>query len=438
MKPVLCWLMLCGITVTAVEPTTWRFDLGSGKATPGWQKVGPQTGFTAARGYGFEPGAEVSAVDRGGSDPLGGDFCTAATPFSFSVAVPEGNYLVKVTLGDLTRATLTTIKSESRQVQALHVATEPGRIRQQTLAINVRTPRLPDQREVAINARERRARRWDGKLTLEFADAYPCVGAIEIVAAPTLPTIYLAGDSTMTDQQDEPYCGWGQLLPLFVGTHAAVANHAESGRAARSFIGERRLDKIRSTMRRGDWLLIQFGHNDQKEKGPGIGAFTSFTRDVRTILAAAAAAGVTPVLVTPMQRRTFGPDGTIQATHGDYPEALRRIAAEDHLALIDLQATSKILYEAMGEGPSKAAFVHFPANTFPGQMQALKDNTHFTSYGAYEIARCVVAGIAASDLPLRQLLVADLLPFSPTRPDPLAAVAIPPSPVAVPEKPEGN
>ena len=113
-------------------------------------------------------------------------------------------------------------------------------------------------------------------------------------------------------------------------------------------------------------------------------------------------------------------------------------AAEDHLALIDLQATSKILYEAMGEGPSKAAFVHFPANTFPGQMQALKDNTHFTSYGAYEIARCVVAGIAASDLPLRQLLVADLLPFSPTRPDQLAAVAIPPSPVAVPEKPEGN
>jgi lysophospholipase L1-like esterase len=250
--------------------------------------------------------------------------------------------------------------------------------------------------------------------------------------------VFIAGDSTVTDQMNEPWAGWGQMLPRFFKPSVAVANHAESGRALRSFRSEKRLDKILEQIKPGDFLFIQFGHNDMKEKGEGVGPFTSYKADMKQYVAEARKRGATPVIVTSMHRRRFGSDGKIENTFGDYIEAARQAAAEDKVALIDLNAMSKTLYEAWGTHQSKKAFVHYAAGTFPGQDKPLRDDTHFNAYGAYEIARCVVEGIRTSDLPLKQMLAADVTPFDPKHPDPIEGWGLPAGPLRASAVPEGR
>jgi lysophospholipase L1-like esterase len=279
---------------------------------------------------------------------------------------------------------------------------------------------------------------WDDKLTLEFSNRRPCVCALEIARVDDAITVYIAGDSTVTDQPREPWAAWGQILPRFFKPGVAVANHAESGEALRSFLGEKRLDKILSTIKPGDYLFIQFGHNDQKERGPNVGAFTSYKDSLKHYIKEAKERGAIPVLVTSMHRRTFAEDGTIKDSLGDYPEAVRQAAREDDVPLIDLNAMSKTFYEALGPEASKKAFVHYPAGTLPGQEQALKDDTHFNAYGGYELARCIVEGIKADELGLARFLVDDVPPFDPSHPDPVATWSLPPSPPGAPVVPEGR
>src|SRR5204862_3580199 len=128
---------------------------------------------------------------------------------------------------------------------------------------------------------------WDEKLTLEFNNARPAVCAIEIARTDDVPTIYLLGDSTVCDQPLEPYNSWGQMLPRFFKPGVAIANHAESGESLKSFTGAHRLDKILSTIKPGDYLFIQFGHNDQKDKTPGAGAFTTYKDALKHYIAEA-------------------------------------------------------------------------------------------------------------------------------------------------------
>jgi hypothetical protein len=139
-----------------------------------------------------------------------------------------------------------------------------------------------------------------------------------------------------------------------------------------------------------------------------------------------------------MHRRSFDSAGHIINTLKEYPEALRQLAQEEKVALIDLNAMSKTLYEAWGPEESKMAFVHFPANSFPNQKEPLKDDTHFTTYGAYELAKCVVEGLKQTGLPLAKLLKPILVPFDPTHPDNFADVDIPASPYIPTAKPDGN
>jgi lysophospholipase L1-like esterase len=217
-----------------------------------------------------------------------------------------------------------------------------------------------------------------------------------------------------------------------------VANHAESGEALRAFRSEKRLEKLLSQIKPGDYLLIQFGHNDMKEKGEGVGPFTSFKRDLEDYVNRGRGRGANVVLLTPMCRRRFGEDGKIQNTHSDYPQAVRQVAKEQDVPLIDLQVMSKSLYEAMGPENSKKAFVHYPANTFPGQDKALKDDTHFNNYGAYELARCVIEGIRAAKLPLAERIAEDVKPFDPGKPDPVEAFDVPASPLRPSTSPAGS
>ena len=402
-----------------------KFDFGPGKVTLGYAQVVAETIYDKTSGYGFEPGANISCVDRGG-DSLRGDLCTSEKPFYFSVALPEGNYSVTVTLGDSDAATVTTIKAELRRLMLERVETAKGKFVTRTFTVNVRTPVIAGDGEVRLKDREKTTESWawDEKLTLEFNNSRPSVCAIEIKPV-EVPTVYLLGDSTVCDQPSEPYNSWGQMLTRFFKPGIAIANHAESGESLHSSLAAQRLDKVLSVLKPGDYLIIQYGHNDEKEKGEGIGAFTSYKSDLKKFVDEARKRGAHPVLVTPVQRRSFDAAGKITNSHGDYPEAVRQLAKEEDVPLIDLNAMSKLLYEAWGPDLSKQAF-------------APNDNTHHNNYGSYELAKCIVEGIRTARIGLVSYLFPDVAAFDPSRPDPIESFALPPSPKANSVKPLGN
>ena len=191
-------------------------------------------------------------------------------------------------------------------------------------------------------------------------------------------------------------------------------------------------------MKAGDYAFVQFGHNDMKQKGPDIGAFTSFKKDLKYFIEEVQKKGAIPVLVTSMQRRSFDSMGRIRETLGDYPEAVRQTAKEESTALIDLNAMSKTMYEAWGPKESIKAFVHFPANTFPNQKADLKDDTHFTPFGAYEIAKIILKGIRENNLGLQNSIKPGTPGFDPAKPDAFSSFYWPYSPSVTSVKPDGN
>nr|MDQ6902727.1 rhamnogalacturonan acetylesterase [Bacteroidota bacterium] len=185
-------------------------------------------------------------------------------------------------------------------------------------------------------------------------------------------------------------------------------------------------------------LFIEFAHNDQKLGGNHLDPFTTYKATLKEWIDEARRRKIIPVLVTSMHRRNFDSFGHVINTLSDYPEAMRRTAKEEKVILIDLNAMSKILYEAWGPENSIKAFVHYPANTFPGQDKELKDNTHFNPYGAYELARCIVQSIKDQHLPFAKYLKKDIPPFNPANPDSIEKFYWPRSPLMSSVKPDGN
>ena len=346
----------------------------------------------------------------------------------------EGNYNVAVVLGGETAGS-TTVKAEARRIMVVSVATRAHAYKTEHFTVNVRRPEIAGGGVVKRKPREIGSLDWDEKLTLEFAGAHPALRSIEVKPAPAnTPTIYIAGDSTVTDQEVEPWAAWGQMLPAFFGPGISVANNAESGETLRSFVGEDRFPKIFSVIKRGDYLMMQFGHNDQKP-GKGYVSPEQYANLLRKYIAMARAAGATPILLTPMNRRTFDAEGHITNSLAPYPQTVRDVAAEQKIALIDLNSMSKTLYEAIGEPNSRSLFVYAAPNAYPGQTEALHDDTHFNAYGAWEIARCVVLGFQQDDLPLVKLLRNPKQRFDPQHPDAPADVVIPATPFIGLEKP---
>ena len=411
----------------AAAQTIHRFSFGDDAALStdrSFVRVSPDTVFSAANGYGFDLGTAPAADDA------------QPAPFYFSLAVPEGNYRVTVTLGHRTQETNTTIKAESRRLALEGVKTAPGEFVTRRFLVNVRNPSLtppplnaPGGTRVILNDREQGVLHWDDKLTLEFNGPHPAVQTLEIAPAADAITVFLAGDSTVTDQPREPAASWGQMLPRFFNDRVVIANHAESGETLKSFLTAHRLDKILSAMKPGDYLFIQFGHNDSKSQWPQtyVEPFTTYQAYLRVFIAEARRRGATPVLITSMHRRVFDERGKIKNTHGDYPDAVRQLAQEENVALIDLHALSATLYEALGPEKSPLAF---NANG--------KDATHHNNYGAYELAQCVVAGIRAAKLPLADLLADDAPPLDPAKPDRVETFALPASPGYSTLKPRGD
>ena len=188
----------------------------------------------------------------------------------------------------------------------------------------------------------------------------------------------------------------------------------------------------------GDYLFIEFTHNDQKPGGNYLEPFTTYKQTLKEWISEARKRSIIPVLVTSMHRRSFDSTGHITNTLLDYPEAVRQTGKEEAVAVVDLNAASKTLYEALGPVRSIKAFVHFPANTFPNQSKELKDNTHFSTYGAYELAKCVVNGVKQNVPALAKHLKKGLPTFDPAHPAAFEDWKLSASSFVGSVKPDGN
>lgn len=422
-------LIAFAASISAQQKTTFKFSFNPGKEIQGYIKVDPVTTYSPSTGYGFDFGTEPKAIDRGGKKVLTGGFVTSDKPFFFSVKLPEGNYNIKIITGDLKEEAITTVRVESRRLLFEKIKTLPGKFQTLKATVNIRMPAIAGtDEEVKRKPREMNKLDWDDKLTFEFTDKRPCICAIEIIKTENAVTIFLAGNSTVVDQDDDPWASWGQMIPRFLIPGIAVSNQAESGLSLGSFLSGNRLKKVLNMMKPGDYLFIEFGHNDMKEKGPDDGAFKSYSERMRLFVNEFRKKGGIPVIVSPANRRSFGDDGKISNSLGDYPDAARKVAKELNVPFIDLNAMTKTLYEALGVENSVKAFVIYPANTFPGQVKALNDNTHFNSYGAYELAKCIIEGIRSDNLGITKFLVKDLPVFNPSKPDPFGNFSLPLSP----------
>jgi lysophospholipase L1-like esterase len=433
---VLLWLILPVPLFAQAAKISFKFDFGGGKAAPGYQKAGPADVFNDAKGYGFDFGSKVTAVTSNDRKKATGGYVTGDKPFYFSVNVPEGNYKVTLTVGDINGNGDITVRAESRRLMLEEIKTD-NEIKKVSFIVNIRKPDISTGGKVALKPREFGKYDWDNKLSLEFNGAKPCVDALEIDKVDDQVTIYLAGNSTVVDQDDEPWCSWGQMITRFFKPGVAIADHAESGLSLGSFLNSRRLDKVLSVIKPGDYLFIEFGHNDQKEKGPEDGAYNSYTDRFKLFINKTREKKAIPVIVTSTSRRAFNDSGQVINTLGDYPDAARKVAAELNVPLIDLNVMTAKFYEALGNEGSKRAFVWYPANSFPNQPKDLADNTHFNSYGAYELAKCVIEGIKRNHLGIQRYII-DVPPFDPAHPDPVETFSLPPSPKNSTIKPDGN
>lgn len=440
-KTALAYLLLAFASLCSYAQS-YKFDFGSGDVQKGYTQVTPETVYSPERGYGFEFSSNLRSGKGKARTALKSGYITSDKPFYFSVKLPEGNYNVNVVLGDGAGTSTTTVKAECRRLMVKRAQTAKGSFAAIPFTVHVRDSIIrtaTGESKLRLKPREHAYLHWDDKLTLEFNNVEPKVCGVEITRVDNIPTVFLAGNSTVVDQSQEPWAAWGQMIPFFFQPgKVAVANYAESGETLKAFKGARRLEKIWSLAKPGDYLFIEFAHNDQKPGGAHLDPFTTYKQTLKEWIAEAKKRGLTPVLVTSMHRRSFDSLGRINNTLGDYPEAVRQTGKEEGVAVVDLNAMSKTLYEAWGPERSVKAFVHFAANTYPNQPKDVKDNTHFSTYGAYELAKCVVQGIREAVPRLARLLKTNFPAYNPAQPAAFEDWDLPPSAFVEIVKPDGN
>jgi len=382
----------------------WRFDFGPGNAAEGYTAVGLECRYDADKGYGFEAGGSVYGRDRrlqedggmtgeAGSNAapsgdavatrLRGSFCIPLGAV-FRVDLPDGTYMVTMLAGDELADTHTVVKAGGSKRMLPPVRTVAGQFVEHRFSVPV----------------------YGGMLQLAFSGKAPRINALEIAPAPQTLTLFLAGDSTVTDQPASgyPYAGWGQMLPALFKHDVCVDNHAVSGRSSRSFVEEGRLDALLTRLKAGDFLLIQFGHNDEKaDPQRSTDAHTTYKEYLRRYIDAARTVQAHPILITPVQRRYFDEEGRLLDTHGEYIPAVRELAVECGVPLIDLAEKTRALLEQAGPEGSKELFMW----TLPGEYlnfpAGTEDNTHFQEAGAARIAALVAE--AVRELRLQPLLM---------------------------------
>jgi lysophospholipase L1-like esterase len=284
--------------------------------------------------------------------------------------------------------------------------TTAGKFIKRTFIANVRRPQItppPPQNAPGgamvhmFLAGEAEARCWDEKLTIEFNGARPRVAALEIMKDDQVPTVFMAGDSTVGDPRRGPGGNWPTQLCQFLKPEIAVCNSAEGGETTKSFITGQRMDKVLSQMKAGDFFLVQFAHNDSKPQWPQsyTEPATTFKAYLGVFLAETKRKGATLVLVTPMERRNNGD------TVGPWARAMREFAKDNNVPLIDQWAMSKEMWTALGKDVGTA----------------FNDQTHLSGYGGYLLAKNIVRGIKANVPGLAKFIVEDYVDMDPAKPE---------------------
>lgn len=394
--------------LAALVPSFSRADVAVKKfafTTPiadGFEWVKSEDLYQAERGYGYESGSDKVRY--------------------FSVKVPEGNHRVTITLGSETATTNTTIKAELRRLMMENVSTEVGEIVSHSFIVNTRTPLIEDSSKVSLKQpRETidEAWAWDDRITLEINGSNPGVRSIVIEPA-TVPTLYLCGDSTSCDQGKEPFNSWGQMITRFFQPSIAVANHGESGESVASSLRARRFEKVYHLLKPGDFVMVQFGHNDMKN-----GNSDAYRAHLTEIVAEVKKRGAELILITSMERMS----GIKKNTLLDFPEQVRLVAAQQRVTLIDLQAHSQTLYQAVGAKDLAKLFAF---------ADGKQDGTHHNNYGSYQLAQCVLHDLQKQKHPLAKHII-EHFSYDPAQPTPMEHFAVPasPSPQKI-QRPDGD
>ena len=213
-------------------------------------------------------------------------------------------------------------------------------------------------------------------------------------------TVHMIGDSTMANKPvipANPERGWGQLLSMYFKDSVRVENYAQNGRSSKSFIAEGRWDEVVTALKSGDFVVIQFGHNDEKtnDVNRGTEPFGEYTTNLLRFIRETREQKATPILATPVARRKFDHDGKLVDTHGDYPKAVRVVAAEQKVPSLELCAATEKLLQQLGPESSKRFFRWIPAGEFGPNSKPFEDDTHFNAYGASRICDLAVVEIEA-------------------------------------------
>ena len=243
---------------------------------------------------------------------------------------------------------------------------------------------------------------------LAIGSLFVAAGALRAAAA----QLHLAGDSTMATKerkQPNPEYGWGEALPRYFGAGLTVVNHALNGRSTKSFLAEGHWPALVAALQPGDWVIVQFGHNDEK---PDAARHTEprgeFAGNLRRMIADVRAKGATPILATSVARRKWSPDGAhLVDTHGDYVTAVREVGQAEQVPVLELNALTTALEEGHGREGSKRLHLWIAPGVYARQPKGWRDDTHYSAYGADRVAALAVQEIIRLGLPLADQLAGD-------------------------------
>lgn len=394
----LIWVGIAASGLGLAQAQTFKYDFGpaGASAAPGFTAVNPSQIYSSSAGFGFEK-AGVTCQDKGG-DALTGDFCTQSGEFMFSVKVPQGNYNLTVYLGDPSGTSETTVKAENRRFLFDRVTTASGKLSTKTVTVNRREVKSVDGTvTMSIKDRELTYYTWDEKLTLRFSGRKPALAGLELTKVDNAITWFLCGNSTVVDQLDVGWAAWGQYITHFFKPGVSIANYAESGLTAGGFLSMKRLTKLLADSKPGDYVAVEFGHNDQKNASDA----NNYGNNLKTFVTQIKAKGCIPVFVAPTAREG---DTNPKTSIGGLAEEMRTQAKSLGVALIDLNQMTMQVMQAYGTANAHKCYM---------------DGTHFTEVGGYELARCVAKGIKELNNTLTPFLREDRPVFDPAKPDPI-------------------
>ena len=391
-------ILLC-ISAINVFSETYRFDFGSGETAENFTKVLPNQSYSESAGFGFESNSEsVQTVIRNSGDALFQDYITGEKEIFFSVKVPQGNYDLTVYLGDPEGEAITTIMAENQRLLLDRIATRSGQSAEAKVTVNNReTTSLDGSVTMSIKDRERDTYyTWDNKLTLRFSGSSPAVSGIVLETNDTARTLFLCGNSTVVDQVSPGWASWGQMIPRFLAPGVVVANYAESGLTAPGFLSMRRLDKIMADAKPGDYVFVEFGHNDQKNSSDA----NNYPNNLETFYNQITAKGANPIFVTPTARD--GDRDTLTSIAG-LAQKMREKEEDMGVPLIDLNSMSMQVARALGSAASNSMY---------------NDVSHFKPYGAYVLANCVANALLNMETNFHSHILA-AAEFDPSQPHPV-------------------